>query len=99
MATRTLNMEPQLPWAEGSEDRLFNRLVIVFVIIFLIGGIVLNSLTLPEIERKKLTEVAPRLAKLIVENRVNGLGVAESVVQRQGDVFETYATLIQQPPR
>ncbi len=69
MATRTLNMEPQLPWAEGSEDRLFKRLVIVFLVLFMIGGIVLNSLTLPEIERKKLAEVSPRLAKLIVEKK------------------------------
>ncbi len=69
MATKPLNMEPQLPWAEGSEDRLFNRLAIVLLVVFMIGGIVLNSLTLPEVERKKLTEVAPRLAKLIVEKK------------------------------
>ena len=50
MATRTLDMEPQLPWSEGSEDRLFNRLVIAFIIIFMIWKIfswVVKLLTLP----------------------------------------------------
>lgn len=58
-----------LPWVEGKEDRLFKRLVITLVILFIILGIVLNSMTLPEVEKKKLDEVAPRLAKLILEKK------------------------------
>ncbi len=64
-----ITTEPNLPWVEGKEDRLFNRLVIAFIVIFLIIGIVLNNLSVPEIEQKKLVDVAPRLAKLILEKK------------------------------
>lgn len=64
-----MTSEPNLPWVEGSEDRLFKRLSIAFVIIFLILGIVLNNLTVPEIKQKQLVDVSPRLAKLILEKK------------------------------
>lgn len=58
-----------LPWVEASEDRLFNRMVTFFIILFLLVSFYLNTITLPEIERKKLAEVSPRLAQLIVEKK------------------------------
>ena len=61
--------EPNLPWAEGSEDRLFRRLVIVFIIIFMILGVILNNLSVPDIKQKKLVDISPRLAKLILEKK------------------------------
>jgi protein TonB len=64
-----LRAEPNLPWVEGQEDRLFKRLAAVFIVLFLLAGIILNNLSLPEIEQKQLTEVAPRLAKLILEKK------------------------------
>lgn len=69
MAATIVLKEPQLPWAEGSEDRLFKIMVTLLVILFLIAGIVINQIVLPEIERKQLADVAPRLAKLIVEKK------------------------------
>lgn len=69
MAATIVLKEPKLPWTEGSEDRLFRIMVILLVILSLIGGIVINQIVLPEIERKQLAEVAPRLAKLIVEKK------------------------------
>lgn len=69
MATKTQYKEPMLPWIEASEDRLFNRMVTIFIILFVLIGFYLNTITLPEIERKKLAEVAPRLAQLIVEKK------------------------------
>jgi protein TonB len=60
-------MEPNLPWEEAQEDRLFNRMVIAFVFIFLLLGIILNNLSLPEVQQKQLLDVSPRLAKLIME--------------------------------
>lgn len=69
MATQTIHIEPNLPWVEGKEDRLFRRLVIAFIIIFLLLGIIMNQIILPEIEQKKLADVAPRLAKLIMEKQ------------------------------
>lgn len=69
MAAQLIYIEPNLPWVEGSEDRLFKRMVIVMVVLFLIMGIVLNSMTLPEVQQKKLVDVSPRLAKLILEKK------------------------------
>jgi len=62
--------EPLLPWTEGSEDRLFRRMVIVFLLLFMAAGFIINRLTLPEPPQKKLVEVAPRLAKLIQEKKL-----------------------------
>ncbi len=61
--------EPDLPWVEGREDLLFRRMSIAFVILFLLLGVILNQLDLPEPEQKQLAEVAPRLAKLIMEKK------------------------------
>ena len=60
---------PDLPWIEGKEDRFFKRLTTISVIVFMLLGVILNSLTLPEIQQKQLEDVAPRLAKLILEKK------------------------------
>jgi len=62
-------LEPNLPWVESKEDRHFRRLTITLLIVFLVAGLVLNSLTLPEITQKKLVDVSPRLARLILEKQ------------------------------
>jgi len=64
-----MTTEPNLPWVEGQEDRLFKYLVIAFIIIFLMMGIIVNNLSIPEIKQKKLVDIAPRLAKLILEKK------------------------------
>ncbi len=69
MAQATAILEPNLPWVESSEDRNFRRLMITLLIIFLAAGLVLNSLTLPEVKQKKLVDVSPRLARLILEKQ------------------------------
>jgi TonB family protein len=69
MTTPDIYIEPNLPWVEGKEDRVFKRMVILFIILFLIGGMILNSMTLPEIQKKKLVDVSPRLAQLILEKK------------------------------
>lgn len=58
-----------LPWSEAREDRFFKRMVIVLIILFLALTAWLNTIKLPEVERKQLADVAPRLAKLIVEKK------------------------------
>ena len=58
-----------LPWLQSGEDRLFKRVVVTFIIIFMLAGYVFNQMTLPEIEKKQLEDVAPRLAKLILEKK------------------------------
>lgn len=69
MVTKTQFPEPILPWLEAREDRLFKRLVVALIIVFMLISFYLNTITLPEVERKKLAEVAPRLAQLIVEKK------------------------------
>jgi len=69
MARATAIQEPFLPWVESNEDRNFRRLTIALLIIFLLAGLALNSLTLPEVTQKQLVDVSPRLAKLILEKQ------------------------------
>ena len=69
MAAASINLEPNFPWLESPEDRRFRRLVIICLIIFMSFGLVLNLLTLPEPEQRKLVDVSPRLAKLILEKK------------------------------
>ena len=61
--------EPMLPWVEGNEDRLFRRMVMVMIILFLIAGVIANSLNVPEPVQKQLVDVSPRLAQLILEKK------------------------------
>ena len=65
---RALN-EPNLPWVESNEDRIFKWLAIALLSFSLAGGLVLDSLTLPEVEQKKLIDISPRLARLILEKQ------------------------------
>ena len=69
MAQAAAIREPGLPWVETSEDRNFRRLLITLLVIFLVAGLVLDSLTLPETTQKKLVDVSPRLARLILEKQ------------------------------
>ena len=62
-------LEPNLPWVESDEDRNFRRLTIALLIIFMVAGLVLNSLTLPELTQMRLVDVSPRLARLILEKQ------------------------------
>lgn len=69
MASQIVIADPVLPWVEGKEDKLFERIVWGSIVLFFILGIVLNTLTLPEVEKKSLKEVSPRLAQLILEKK------------------------------
>jgi len=69
MVQATAIREPGLPWVETNEDRNFRRLLITLLVIFLVAGLVLDSLTLPEITQRKLVDVSPRLARLILEKQ------------------------------
>jgi len=61
--------EPNLPWLDDRDDRLFRRLSIVVLLLFVGAGLVLNAIQLPEIERQNLVDVSPRLARLILEKQ------------------------------
>lgn len=70
MAKAAKQFEPALPWAEYQEDRSFRWLCGILLILFLIAGVVLNSLDLPEVAQKNLVDISPRLAKLILEKKI-----------------------------
>jgi protein TonB len=61
--------EPNMPWLDDREDRIFRRLSIVMLLLFIGAGVVLNGIELPEIIQKNLVDVSPRLAKLILEKQ------------------------------
>lgn len=69
MAKEILVPEPNFPWVETREDRIFKRLAIVIFLLFMALGLIMNGLTLPEPEQRKLADVSPRLAKLILEKK------------------------------
>ena len=54
MAKAAAIKEPNLPWADHSEDRGFKWLMIIMLLLFLGAGVVLNLIKLPEIEQKNL---------------------------------------------
>lgn len=61
--------EPAMPWVDYQEDRSFRWIVLVFLLLFVGTGIVLNAIKLPEIAQKNLVDVSPRLAQLILEKK------------------------------
>jgi TonB family protein len=61
--------EPFLPWVESENDRRFKRILLVSIMIATILGVIVPYLPVPEPERKELKDVAPRLAKLILEKK------------------------------
>lgn len=67
--SETYYNEPFLPWVESENDRRFKRIVTVSILVFGILGIIIGMLPVPEPEQKSLQEVAPRLAKLILEKK------------------------------
>ncbi len=69
MARAVAIAEPRLPWVEYQEDKSFRWLTIILLISFLATGLFLDSIELPEIERKSLDDISPRLAKLILEKQ------------------------------
>jgi TonB family protein len=61
--------EPFLPWVESENDRRFKKILLASVMVATIFGAIVPFLPVPEPERKELKDVAPRLAKLILEKK------------------------------
>lgn len=69
MAKRVTIAEPNMPWLADREDRVFRWMSGVMLLLFIVAGLVLNAIKLPEIEQKNLVDVSPRLARLIMEKQ------------------------------
>lgn len=61
--------EPILPWADTLHDRRFKKILIGSFVAFLIFGIIVPLISTPEIKQQSIEQVAPRLAKLILEKK------------------------------
>jgi TonB family protein len=62
--------DPVLPWTSTRNDERFLRITKWVLIIFITIGIIIPWLPSPEAEKKPLKQVAPRLAKLITQKRL-----------------------------
>ena len=69
MARAATLQEPNLPWTDYGEDRGFRWLSAILLVMALVFALIVNSIQLPEPERKNLVDVSPRLAQLIVEKQ------------------------------
>lgn len=58
-----------LPWADSERDRKLTGYVVISLAVTLFFFLVVNLLPLMKTEEKQLEEVAPHLAKLIIEKR------------------------------
>lgn len=61
--------QDNLPWSDNENDRKLVGFVFVSLIVCSILYTIVQFLPLMEVEQKKLEEVAPRLAKLIIEKQ------------------------------
>ena len=65
----SISQEPSMPWVDYQEDKSFRWIAVVFLLLFLGAGMVLNAIKLPEVAQKNLVDVSPRLAQLILEKK------------------------------
>lgn len=61
--------QDNLPWSDNESDRKLVGFVIVSLIVWTILYTIVQFLPMQEVEQKKLEEVAPRLATLIIEKQ------------------------------
>ena len=65
--TMQSSIKLHVAWVRGREDRLFGLLVLLVIPLFIALVLWLNSQQPAELERRELTEVAPQLARLILD--------------------------------
>ena len=73
------------PWYESTDDKKFKRIVRRSLILFCILGIIVPFLPVPEVEKKQLSQVSPRLAKLIVKKKEEKKKIPKKVEKKKKD--------------
>lgn len=61
--------EPVLPWSETDNDQRFKKILRISLILSIIFGVAMPFLPAPKPEQRRLEQVSPRLAKLIIEKQ------------------------------
>lgn len=69
MQNASFYYDTAFPWHLSADDKKFKRVLRRSIIIFCILGIIIPFLPVPEVEKKQLNQVSPRLAKLIVKKK------------------------------
>ena len=69
MAIATFYNEPVLPWSKTENDVRFNKVLKRTLLLCLFLIIIFPFLPTPEVEKKELKQVAPRLAKLLIAKK------------------------------
>jgi len=61
---------PSLPWDRAAEEeKLFRKMISVFIVIFVIMLLVIPNIPVPEKQRDQVEKIPPRLAKLVMEKQ------------------------------
>lgn len=61
---------PSLPWDRASEEeKLYRKVFIVFLVLFLAIALVMPNIPVPEKQREQVEKIPPRLAKLVMEKQ------------------------------
>lgn len=61
--------EPILPWSKTENDVRFNKILKRSLLFLLLITVIVPFLPIPEVEQKELKQVAPRLAKLLIQKK------------------------------
>ena len=70
MATMTYFWhDPILPWSETENDQRFKKILRISLLVAVIFSVIVPFLPAPKPEQKRLDQVSPRLAKLIIEKQ------------------------------
>ena len=73
------------PWYESTDDRKFKRILLRTIIVCLILSAIVPFLPVPEVEKKQLSQVSPRLAKLIVKKKEEKKPPPKKIVKKKED--------------
>jgi len=72
------------PWRLSDQDeRRFDSIVLVMIIIFTLSGIIVPFLTVPDIERSRAETLPPRLAKLLIEKKKTPTPLPQPKVEQE----------------
>jgi TonB family protein len=69
MAQALFYNEYTLPWSKTENDFRFNKVLKRSLLFFLLLAFIIPFLPTPEVEKKELKQIAPRLAKLIIQKK------------------------------
>ncbi len=75
--------EPILPWSKTENDVRFNKILKRSLLFFLILTVIFPFLPVPDLEQKELKQVAPRLAKLLVQKKKQKIAAPKPAAKKK----------------